>query len=142
MLGPGDLSGYHDLFRAPLPRPQCVLFLLSPRAAPPSLFQLPCVIKRHCVSQQIFWTHTAWWAFKPLCLTSGCFLYLLHFPVPGTMGSGGYSRHPGRGLVGESAQRWRAAAQLSAVSVVAQRFWQFFLHGSDLRGFGGVCNQG
>ena len=142
MLGPGDLSGHQDLFRAPLPREQCVLFLLSPRAALPSLFQLACVLHKHHVSQQICRTHTAWWAFEPLCLASGCFLYLLHFPVPGTMGKEGNARRPGRGLVREPVQRWSAAAQLSAVSIAAQRFWQSFLHGSDLRGFGGVCSWG
>lgn len=142
MLGPGDLSGCHELFRPSLPKEQCVLFLLSPRAALPSFFQLASVLEKHCVSQQICRTHTVWWAFEPLCLASGCFLYLLHFPVPGTMGKGGNARHPGRGLVRESVQWWSAAAQLPAVSIASQRFWQSFLHGSDLRGFGGVCNWG
>lgn len=89
MLGPQDLSRCHDLFRASIPREQCALSLMSPRAALPSLSQLACVLDKHHVSQQILRTHTAWWAFEPLCLASGCFLYLRHFPVPGTMGKGG-----------------------------------------------------
>lgn len=142
MLGPRDLLRHHDLFRALLPGEQCVLSLRSPRAVLPSLFQLSCVLDKHHVSQQICRAHTAWCAFEPLFLASGCFLYLIHFPVPGTLGKGGNARWPRRGLVRELVRWWSTAAQLSAVSIAAQRFWQSFLHGSDLRGFGGVCNWG
>lgn len=45
MLGPGDVSGCHELFRPSLPKEQCVLFLLSPKAVLPSFFQLACVLE-------------------------------------------------------------------------------------------------
>lgn len=115
---------------SPLHKTQCCCRLLSTFAL--CLFYNPVDFKEQLHQQSM----GALWQTPDmqdlLCSVSGCFCpFCVSLWAQGVM--------PGSQAEGRSGIS-TATARLSAISRIAQGFWQSFLHGSDLRGFGGVCS--